>query len=121
LHVAWTTANGQTYYNALSDALFGVASISATLNLNGALIRENNTLNDLKQYLTVTALGNDGSITTLTSNDYTLSGTIGLNTGEYEKSTQTITVVYGGKTNTISVPIYNAMTLDRVNLPSGYT
>lgn len=120
-NVAWTTNSGQTYYNALQDALFGIASINATLNLNGTLIRENDSLNDLKQYLTVTVLQNDGNTVTLTSSDYTLNGTIGLNSDEYDMSTQTITITYAGKTSTISVPVYNKMVLDKITLPSGYT
>ena len=110
-----------TFTVAVTATPATLSSISAVLNLNGAVIRDGDSLNDLKQYLTVTATYSDSSTSTISSNDYTLSGSITLATGEYDCSTQTITVSYGGKTTTFNVTVYNSMTADRVTLPSGYT
>jgi hypothetical protein len=85
-HVAWTNSSGLTYYNALSEALFGVSSITAILTLGNNLIRENNSLNDLKQYLTIIAHQTDGSSVIVNASDYNLSGAIALNSGEYDVS-----------------------------------
>ena len=84
-----------------------LSSISAALDLNGANIDTNNSVNDLKQYLTVTAHYSDSSTSTVASNDYTLSGTL-------TRGTQTITVTHEGKTATFTVFVHAA-------LPSGYT
>lgn len=96
-------------------------SISAAYNSGDAIIRTSNALNDLKNYLTVTAFYDNASSSVLSAEDYTLSGTLALASGEYDVSAQTITVSYEGKTATFSVAVYNDITQSKVSLPSGYT
>lgn len=89
-HVAWIDDEGQTYYQALYDALYAkvLTSISASFEQGQTVIYDDDSLDDLKQYLTVTANYDDGTTAVVTG--YTLSGT--LNPG-----TSTITVTYEGK------------------------
>lgn len=91
-HVAWIDDDGQVYYQALYDALYAkeLVSISAVFNQGQAVIYDNDSLDDLKQYLTVTATYDDATTETVASTGYTLSGT--LNPG-----TSTISVAYEGK------------------------
>lgn len=98
-HVAWVDEHGQQYYDALYNALFeGVTleSITAVFTQGSAVIYDDDALDILKQYLTVTATYSDSTTAVVT--DYTLSGT--LNAG-----TSTITVSYGGKTDTFTVTV----------------
>lgn len=102
-HVAWIDAQGQTYYDALEAALYPPAnllSITAVFNQGSTVIYDNQSLNDLKQYLTVTAHYDNGTTSSVTN--YTLSGTLA--TG-----TSTITVSYGGKTDTFNVTVTHAV------------
>lgn len=89
-HVAWVDEDGQDYYDALYDALYAktVVSISAVFEQGAAVIYEDDTLDDLKQYLTVTATYDDASTAVVTG--YTLSGTL-------TAGTSTITATYEGK------------------------
>lgn len=80
-----------------------VASISAVFTQGSATIYTTDTLDTLKQYLTVTATYSDSTTATVT--DYTLSGTL-------TEGTSTITVSYGGKTDTFSVTVTSG--LDRI-------
>ena len=82
---------------ALSDFV-GLTSINANYDSGGATIYEDTSLNDLKQYLTVTATLSDSSTLTVSSSDYTLSGTL-------TAGTSTITVSYEGKTTTFNVTV----------------
>ena len=75
-----------------------LTSISASFNSGGDTITEYNTLDSLKQYLTVTASYDDSSTSTVNSGDYTLSGTLAV-------GTSTITVSYSGKTTTFTVTV----------------
>ena len=98
-HVAFTDENGQTYYNALYNALYppaGLTSITAVFEQGSAVITEDTSLDDLKQYLTVTAHYSDETTQTVT--DYTLSGTL-------TEGTSVITVSYGDKTTTFNVTV----------------
>lgn len=104
-----------------SEIAVALLSISASYNSGDAIIRTSNALNDLKNYLTVTAFYDDSSSSVLSAGDYTLSGTLALASGEYDVSAQTITVSYEGKTATFSVAVYNDITQSKVSLPSGYT
>lgn len=107
--VAYVNENGQTYYDALETALFpppGLESISAVFNQGSAVIYDTDSLDTLKQYLTVTALYSDSSTEVVTT--YTLSGTLAV-------GTSTITVSYGGKTTTFTVTVSERQAL------SGYT
>ena len=75
-----------------------LSSISAVFTQGQVVIYETTPLNDLKQYLVVTANWSDSSTSTVASSDYTLSGTL-------TEGTSTITVSYGGKTTTFSVTV----------------
>ena len=108
-NVAWANDDGQDYYDALYDALFGttpvtptLVSISAVFTQGSAVIYDTDSLNTLKQYLVVTATYSDSS--TATVNDYTLSGTL-------TAGTSTITVSYQGQSDTFTVNVTAAPTL----------
>lgn len=97
--VAWIDEDGQDYYDALYDALYpstNLVSISAVFNQGQNVIYVTDSLDTLKQYLTVTAYYSDS--TTETISTYVLSGTL-------TEGTSTITVSYGGKTTTFSVNV----------------
>ena len=98
--VVYVDAGGQTYYNALYEALYPLASISAVYTQSGT-IYDTDTLADLIPDLVVTATYGDGGTATVASTDYTLSGT--LTTG-----TSTITVTYEGMTATFTVTVTHA-------------
>lgn len=99
-HVTWDDDDptGQTYIDALEDALYppaNLVSISAVYTQSGA-VYEWDTLNDLKADLVVTAHYDDSSTETVSS--YTLSGTL-------TAGTSTITVTYMEKTATFNVTV----------------
>ena len=89
-------------------------SISAVFDSGTDTIYTDDTLEDLKQYLTVTASYDDG--TTLEVTTYTLSGV--LNEGQ-----SAITVTYDGKTASFSVtvvaPLYSLPNVAETSLTSG--
>lgn|GEM_PF-4025418 len=96
-NVAWINDSGQNYYDALEDALYPPAnllSIGAAFDANGQTIYTTTPLNDLKQYLVVTAAYDDGSTQAVTN--YALSGTL-------KEGVNTMTVVWGGKSATFEV------------------
>lgn len=76
-----------------------VSSISAVFNQGQNVVYDTDSLDTLKQYLTVTATYADTSTAVVTN--YTLSGTL-------ETGTSTITVAYGGKTTTFTVTVSSA-------------
>lgn len=95
--VAWIDQNGQDYYDALHDTLFPTpVSIAAVFTQGDAVVWDTSSLDDLKQYLVVTATYGDSS--TAQVFDYTLSGTL-------TAGTSTITVSYMEKTATFSVTV----------------
>lgn len=106
--VAWVDANGQTYYDALYDALMNkeVLSIAAVFTQGSATIYDTDSLDDLKQYLTVTASYDDGTTGEVTA--YELSGTL-------TEGTSTITVTYDEKTTAFDVVVTASL------VPAGYT
>lgn len=107
-NVAWINDQGQTYYDALYDALYSsktLLTIEAVFNQGSAVIYADDTLDDLKQYLTVTAYYNDQTSAVVTN--YSLLGTL-------DVGTSTITVFYGNVSDTFEVTVTPA-------LPSGYT
>ena len=118
-HVAWIDENGQTYYDALYDALYGVpaptlTSISAVYTQSGT-VYTTDTLDSLKSDLVVTATYDDSSTATVPSADYTLSGTL-------TEGTSTITVSYSNQTTTFTVTVSPAPTpqvVTAINLPYG--
>ena len=104
-HVAYIDENGQDYLDALTAALEAtLVSIEAVYTQSGT-VYDTASLNSLRDDLVVYATYNNGAEVTVTG--YELSGT--LSTG-----TSTITVTFGGKTDTFEVTV----TADP--LPSGY-
>lgn len=96
-HVAWVDEHGQNYYNALANALYpSPVSISAVFAPGQNKIYDTDSLDDLKQYLTVTGTYTDGS--TREINDYVLSGTLA-------HGTSTVTVTKDDKTTTFNVTV----------------
>lgn len=81
-----------------------LTSISAVFTQGGNTIYDTDSLDSLKQYLVVTATYDDSSTATVASNDYTLSGTL-------TEGTSTITVSYGGKTDTFIVSVTHSSLL----------
>ena len=119
-HVAWTNEHGQDYYDAFNNALSpkALSSITAVFTQGSAVIYADDDLDVLKQYLVVTATYTDQ--TTAQVYGYTLSGTL-------TQGTSTITVNYGGKTDTfnvtVSAPYWNYFTWNASSqtLPEGMT
>ena len=97
-----------------------VTSISAVFNQGQNVIYDTDSLDTLKQYLTVTATY-DGGITAVVTG-YTLSGILTV-------GTSTITASYGGKTDTFDVNVsisnlqyaYNIVGTGSVNTSGGVT
>ena len=85
-----------TFAVYVTETVVVLQSITANFNQGSAVIYTNNTLNDLKQYLTVTGFYTDGTSEQIT--DYALSGT--LTTG-----TSTITVTKDNKVATFEVAV----------------
>lgn len=73
-----------------------VTSLSAVFNQGTAVIYDTDSLDTLRQYLTVTASYSTGSSAVVSG--YTLSGTL-------TEGTSTVTVTYGGKTTTFNVVV----------------
>lgn len=99
--VAYIDDGGLTYYGWLYDALYppvNLDSISALFQPGDTIINDSMSLDDLKQYLTVTAVYTDESTEELSDSDYSLSGSM-------TEGNQTITVSYGGKTTTFTVTV----------------
>lgn len=97
-HVTYTDGNAQQYINALQTAWQPSAvlvSITADFEQGSAVIEEGDSLDTLKQYLTVI-----GNYTTFTQEitDYTLSGSL-------VAGTSTITVTVGLLTTTFTVDV----------------
>lgn len=98
--VTYADENGMTYYNDLRNALYPPAElvrIVAAYN-QSKRVYTTDKLNVLIDDLTVSAVWSDGTSITLSSSDYTLSGT--LTEGE-----STITVSYEDKTATFTVTV----------------
>lgn len=110
--VAYIDDDGQYYYDALEAALYppaNLVSISASFNQGGAVIYDTDSLDTLRQYLTVTAYYDDSTSDAVTG--YTLSGTL-------SEGTSTITASYGGKTDTFSVTVTHVDNTLVYSLPS---
>ncbi len=97
--VVYIDGDRQTY-DALEAALThkALSSITAVFTQGGATIYDTDSLDTLKQYLTVTAHYSDNTDTVLDDSAYTLSGTL-------TAGTSTITVSYGGKTTTFTATV----------------
>ena len=75
-----------------------LSSITAVFVQGSAAIYDTDALSTLTQYLTVTATWSDTTTSTVSSTDYVLSGTLTV-------GTSTITVSYGGKSDTFDVTV----------------
>lgn len=108
-NVAWANEYGQTYYNALESALYSdTAKLRAVFIQGGAVVYPDTSLNDLRQYLTVTVVYPDQ--TTEVVSDYILSGTLSV-------GTSMIRVLYQELTTTFAVEVSSRR---RTELPSIY-
>lgn len=99
--VAYINDQGQTYYDDLYNALYPertLLSITANFQQGQAVIYNTDSLDTLKQYLTVTAVYDDASTELVPSSAYTLSGTL-------TPGTSVITVTYEGKTDAFGVTV----------------
>lgn len=77
-----------------------LSSIDAVFN-QGQTVYDTDNINTLKSMLTVTAIYSDSSTVRVPNSDYTLSGTL-------TAGVSTITVSFGGKTDTFSVTVTHA-------------
>lgn len=84
-----------------AKAVIAPDSVSATFTQGDAKITDEDDLDDLRQYLVVTAT-TGGSTVTLDSDDYALSGTLTL-------GTSTITASYGGVSDTFTVEVSSSL------------
>ena len=84
------------YYKEETEETITLSSISATFNQGSNKIYNTDSLDKLKNYLTVIATYSDKSTKTIT--DYVLSGTLTV-------GTSTITVTYSNKTTTFNVTV----------------
>ena len=110
-HVAWVDGNGEQYLGNLRSALLGIVSISATYTQSGT-VYDTDSLDSLKSDLVVTATYESGTTETVTA--YTLSGTL-------SAGTSTVTVAYGGLTDTISVTVTMSRTTRFGTFHDGYS
>ena len=100
--VAYIDGNGTTYYQALYDALYPPINVdyitAAWTPPVGYVVYSTDTLDSLKNELTVTAYYDDQTSAVLSNDDYVLSGTL-------TPGTAVITVSYAGSTTTVNVPV----------------
>lgn len=98
-NISWITQDSQTLYNDLKNALetpARVISISAVFNQGSAVISPEDVLDNLRNFLTVTATYNNGK--TLPVLNYVLYG-------QLTSGTSVITVIYKSKTTTFNVVV----------------
>lgn len=98
-HVAWIDEHGQTYYNALESALYADSYPNITAQFNSGLnvIYTDDTLDSLKQYLTVKYYETEESTgTVIASANYSLSGSLA-------EGMSTIFVSYSGLTTSFVI------------------
>lgn len=117
-HVAWINEDGQDYYDALEAALYPseYPKIVAIFNPGQNTIYTDDTLDSLKQYLTVTYFETEESTGTVVSSaNYTLSGALVV-------GISTITVAYNNLTTSFKinnvVDFYNIATWSTSDLLS---
>lgn len=99
-HVAWTDEHGQDYYDALESALYAdqYPKITAALNLGNHIIYTDDSLETLRNYLTVVYYEDRDSAGEVIIN-YSLSGT-------FVDGASAIIISYSGLRTIISVPSY---------------
>ena len=104
-HVAWDDANGQSRYDALEAALYPethLVSITASYDQDHPIYDTDSletVITTINYDLTVVANYSDGTTETLSSSDYTITGTVEAG------ASVPFTVAYEGKTATINVLI----------------
>lgn len=98
-HVTWSDSNGQQYLDNLMKSLYGKipVSISAAYTQPG-IVSDIDQLDSLNDGLVVTATYSDNSTARVPSYDYSLSGAL-------TAGSSTITVIYGGLTDTFTVTV----------------
>ena len=101
------TAGSKTAACAVTVAQKTLSSISAVYTQSGT-VYTTDSLDSLKSDLVVTAHWSDNTTSTVSSSDYTLSGTL-------TAGTSTVTVSYGGKTTTFNVTVTAAPTLSSIS------
>lgn len=109
--VAYIDDQGQTYYDDLYDAFYPpktVVLITAVFEQGSTVIYDDTALDDLKQYLTVTAKYDDNTTAILADSAYTLSGLL-------EAPSSTVTVAYNGLTTTFTVDVTARPTLSSIS------
>lgn len=92
-------------HQRFSDAR--IDGITATFTQGGATIYDTDSLDDLKQYLVVTANYSDSSEAVVSSSDYVLSGSL-------VAPSSTITVTYNGFTDTFTVQVTQSIPIIQV-------
>lgn len=105
------TAGGLTASCSILVAQVSLTSISATYTQSGT-VYDTDDLDDLKSDLVVTATWSDSTTSTVSSNDYMLSGTL-------TSGTSTITVSYGGCTDTFNVTVVGLSSITATYTQSG--
>jgi hypothetical protein len=109
--VAYIDDQGQTYYDDLYNAFYPpktVVSITAVFEQGTTVIYDDTALNDLKQFLTVTAKYDDNTTAILPDASYTLSGTL-------EAGTSSVTVNYNGVVTSFDVVVTARPTLSSIS------
>ena len=91
------TAGSVSATCSVTIAQAALSSISAVYTQSGT-VYNTDSIDSLKTDLVVTATWSDSTTSTVSSDDYTLSGTLAV-------GTSTITVSYGGKTDTFTVSV----------------
>lgn len=98
--VAWIDEHGQDYYNVLEAALYADSypRIRATYTQSANVVYTDDALDTLKPYLTVKLYeSNTDTGTTISSNDYSLSGVL-------TEGTSTISVAYESLRTSVDIP-----------------
>ena len=85
-----------------AKAVIAPASLAAVFTQGSATITDDDSLEDLKQYLVVTATYADSTTAVIDADDYTLSGSLTL-------GTSTITASYGGVSDTFTVEVISSL------------
>lgn len=100
-HVLWSSEDGSEYYEALKEALNitkTLLSITATYISAGQTVYPYDTLDSLKEYITVTAVYSDGTQGSVDIDECTLSG-------DLSSATSEILITYSEKTAQINVAV----------------
>ena len=108
---AYAYPTGMAIYTRLYNAFYPpktVVLITAVFEQGSTVIYDDTSLDDLKQYLQVTAKYDDNTTSILADNAYTLSGLL-------EAPSSTVTVLYSGVSTTFSVAVTARPTLSSIS------